>query len=553
METDHSKFWLPVFVLLNNMSRKLPHPSPRSSPVILWGVSSGFGLIRLATAPVRAFYERRYKTKTKEPVSRIVFIFDSLLVFIIALLAAFVAWIFLSSNSRSYEIRFQTGVFNAASHTPISVSLKAVDKKNIHQNVRVFWKLPSGVEIVEANPPVLSDGSVYLGGVPQGVEVQLRAIVKTYRPAGDKIRIGLQIEEGRLFDRKTTYASMDAEVENSGLFAEIPSEIAGATHVVPRGASLPIRIVNPTDEEIPNVELRPTDDSEIRFSRQALGMLAPHEERFVYLPLGFLDRPASLSWSLIASGYEIVSSTWRADVIEWPNTPEIVLNDVQKQHSLAHVAFRDADDATIVILNPTVSSTINVWKEKNLASVDIGIGASPSPNRLAVIPVGVISNSSSRILGPASFSLILGSLPLKTSVRYTAASGDQIGVGPHPPEKNEETRYWAFFTVDQSEIPLKNIHLKAAFPKSVELTGSVAVPDGGTWTTVGRSLEWILPAPASSHARVMIGVEVAVTPSGDPELPLTLISSVDAEAEDAASGTEVEAKQGGVTTEDVDR
>lgn len=505
------------------------------------------------TTRVRAFYERRYKKRTREPLSRIVFVFDMILVVIIGWLLLTIVFASLREAYPSFITRFQSASFSVASPTPVAVSIKVAEGSGLHRNVRAFWKLPSGVEVIESNPRMISDGSIYLGNLSKGQEVRLHLIVRAYRPIGDHVTIGLQIQEGGLFDVRTAYTSMSGVVSEGGLFAEIPKELL-ADHVVPKGAVLPIRVKNQTDETIRQVEIRPTDDSAMLFDRQALGDLEPHSERYVYLPLEGLKNSVSIGWSLVASSYIVSSSTWHADLMEWSNAPKIRvetdIDSARERNPRARVDIQDLGDASLVVVNPTVSSTISEWQKDG--EFYFYIRSASTSERVVLTPVGRLKDSSSRILGPAKFLFIPGPLPFKASIRYTSVSGDQIGAGPNPPEANTETRYWVFFTVEQSKVPLKNVHVRANFPKGVELTGSVAVPDGGTWTNSRQLLDWKLPTLASDKASVEIGAEISITPNANSVAPYQLISSVMAEATDAKSGLTIEAERGVMTTEDVD-
>jgi hypothetical protein len=553
METDLLKFLLPVSVFFNDMSKdKTTNHEPRTT-VSLWGLASGFGLVRILTTRVRAFYERRYKSRHQEPMSRIVFLFDMALVSVIAVLLVIVLSISLQSfSSSSFIVTFESSQFSSAEQTPVTAVITVAKKSGLHRNIRAFWKLPSGVEILESNPMISSDGSIHLGSLNEGGEVRIHLVVRANRPLGDTVTIGLHLQEGGLFDGRSSYASFSKTVDGQGLIAEIPSEVL-ADHVVARDAVIPIRVVNKTTRTIPLAEIRPTESSNVDFSRQTLGDVLPNEERYVFIPLGDLDTSPVLSWSLIVESREIASGTWKADVMEWPNMPDLQDSFIFESDSTSTIHVSNGSGSDIVIIgsmvNPSVQSLTLAGDSEH---IPLFLNASKDPQRIFIAPVRILEDGS-RILGSASFGLSAEELPLTTSIRYFSASGDQIGVGANPPILDQETRYWIFFSIDLTKTTLEQIHVRAVLPKGVSFTGAVAIPDGGIWSAVRQTLDWKILSIKKDHTTAMIGAEVSVTPTSNMVSPYELLSSVYAEATDVETGAVLKMKQGNMTTEDVDK
>lgn len=535
------------------MSRKKATLDPRRSSPSLLGLSSGFGFGRVFTTRARAFYERRYKVRHAHPMSRFVFVFDMLLVSVVGVLLGIILIVSLRSFAPdSFQVTFESTEASSIGRIPIVATVRVAEGTGSHRNVRAYWKIPSGVEVVETIPASASDGSVFLGEFAEGDEIQLYAVVHAYRPVGDTVIVGLQLQEGVLLDSRSMVASFDARIVSQGFSAEIPKEIL-AEHVVSRDAVIPIRLQNQTDQIIPSVEIRPTDRSTIDFSRQMLGDLSPGEERFVSIPLGRLSESPVLGWSVHVKSREITSSTWSADVVEWPEAPTIDGVFAFNQKGVSDVRVEGDEDSEMILIGSTANPSIQIFSLKG-SNDRLLLQLDPLRKTESVLLASIKTlDDGSRILGPARFGSATEELPLTSVIRYHSASGDQIGAGANPPNINEETRYWVFFSVDVTQVPVERIHVRATLPAGVSFTGLVADPDGGAWSATNRTLDWKLPSVADGRSSVMIGAELSLTPTEGMVAPYELVSGVIAEAVEVNTGVRLEIEQGGLTTEDVDK
>lgn len=115
-------------------------------------------------------------------------------------------------------------------------------------------------------------------------------------------------------------------------------------------------------------------------------------------------------------------------------------------------------------------------------------------------------------------------LPMTTPValsvfsRYYTEGGDQLGRGSLPPIVGEATTYWIFWNLTGTVNEITRVHIEAALPSNVTLTGRSSVSTGTALTLDDGSAVWdidSLPATLSTGKIVGAAFEVKLTPTAD--------------------------------------
>ena len=502
-----------------------------TSNAILHGVSAGFGAARAVRAPIRRWYERRYHPRHRFP--RFVFIFDLALLTTIASLALLVISIRLSPPvPPTLGLNISASPVVALAPVAVAARISPTDGKD-HESVAVTWHVPGGWEIMEAEPPLRAGNTAYLGALAKDGSRVSRLVVRPFAAVGSAATIGLSVSHLVNGMMQTYDGSAAFTVASSTLTAVIPESFRTEA-VAPRGAVIPVVVSNASDAMIPSVEVRPTDERSTAFPRIVIGDLSPQTSRIVYVPLGDVGASARLEWGVYAASREIDEGSFEAAVSAWSG-PSIVEPLIARPHATTTVRVRGAQDASLLIVPPASTGAI---MSMPLASDDESIFIPPSPrmpvadDRWLVAPIRTIDGI--RTLGAGTLGAYVGSFPFSAEALYTSPAGDQLGIGPNPPRVGEQTTYWIFWRIGPIQNAINGVNVTADVGRRAVLTGNVALPDGGTSSISGRTIQWTLPrlgGTDATKAEATFGFEIAVTPaSGDEGSGIELMSPSRAKA-----------------------
>lgn len=510
--------------------------------LLIQGVGAGFGIAQALTSWMRGVYYGRYKKPNKR-VPRVIFVFDALLAATMLALAVFVSVVYLKPlPAPSLQATFSSPSISSGDAFPIAVRIRATESGGSHASVRVRWDLPSGVETLESNPPLESDGSIFLGSLAPGQEVVSRLIVRVLRPVGESLSFGFRIDDlSAPWGFRTYVATESRDVESAGIITDIPEEFL-TDAVASKDAVLPIRIRNTSHQDFSFVEVRPISGVGLDFPRQVIGDLPANSERFIFLPLGDLEFAPTVSWSVFVSSRVVVSGSWSAQIQGWNGgiiSEPLVL---ERGATSTSVSVQGKDGEFLSIVHPFSSVSVSsheLYENENQIFLSADSNISDSRQRWLASIVDV-KEDGVRVLGPGAIGISAASVPFSSVLRYTSAEGDQIGAGPNPPRVGEETRYWVFWVVGPTDASLKNILVTQKFPVNVEPTGNVASPDGGTWSASNRTMTWRLPEFSAGEAvQAMFGFEIAVTPSSSDGMLMDIVGEVLFEAKDVETGRKI--------------
>ena len=111
-------------------------------------------------------------------------------------------------------------------------------------------------------------------------------------------------------------------------------------------------------------------------------------------------------------------------------------------------------------------------------------------------------------------------LVFKAFARYYTAEGDQLGVGPLPPQAGQTTKYWIFLSLENCCNDAKDIAITARLPKNVSLTDKTSTTEdqGIKYDENSREISWKISkikAPSNFFPSVGSVFEIALTPSAE--------------------------------------
>ena len=136
------------------------------------------------------------------------------------------------------------------------------------------------------------------------------------------------------------------------------------------------------------------------------------------------------------------------------------------------------------------------------------------------------------VVSTPSMLSITSPIALQSFGRYSTPLGDQIGRGPLPPVVGEETRYWVFWTIDDTTNTLTNVELEGALPSYARFTGKQSVSTGSSVRLENGFVRWshqtLPPTFPPDTGVVQIGFEIGVTPN-DAQIgaPITLLDHIE--------------------------
>ena len=466
-----------------------------------------------------------YKDTCRNP--RFTFFIDACLGGLaVALVAASLWFAYLPTAPPGIAISFSAPPLSAGAPVPLSVTVRSTDGQT-HDNVRLWWRLPDGAQVLEAFPALSSDGMVFLGTVSPGQDVSSRVIARMFLPAGSNTDLifSVMYDEGN--GERQLYGTERRPIVATALTADIPPEFR-VNAVARKGVLIPLRIENPTSASLPSVHLSIKRTRTADEERLMLGDLGPHEVRWTYLPVteSADDDRAFLSWTIGAAGRDLAKGTWEADITDesFPLATVPLISDAGKPISIG-VANVDASSELLVMqpLNAEPVRVVALTQDQKRVQLE-PLSQEDGSNHEWFVAFVRTRADGFRMLGPATRSSpSTGSFPFTAQILYRSSAGDQLGLGPNPPRVGAETRYWAFWTVGPVDAAMRDVVVEAELPPGVKTTGNVSTPDGGIVTLSGKRIRWTLPGlrlPSDSGnglSEATFGVELSVTPTADQE------------------------------------
>ncbi len=424
-----------------------------------------FAPARALTSHARRAYQQNYAGHFH--FSKLVFAFDAFLLGCAVVLIGINLFLFFGapSTTRGIALSMFAPPIRASQLIPIEARVTATDGQ-AHDDVVLAWHLPTSVEVVSSQPPLLKDGSVSLGTINALQDRRSRLLIRVRAPIGTDIPFGFDLRQGASFLNVAQSGHETRRVESGALQA---NTALPATAVV-SGASLPLRISNEGNSTVKNITLRLLAHDGATNARLGSGEaffiteIAAHTTKFAFIDLGMLNTTS-------------VNLTWQIE-------------------DGARVVDRRSTQLSVV--------TTDMSAAKLQTLMD-----SQSENTFQVL-----ENETGIILGARTANVKNTKLDFNAAARYYTDRGDQVGVGPIPPHVGEQTTAWIVWSIGATENDLSNIIMQATLPTGVTATGKSASAAGGIFASDKNQVRWELPRLLGGTQQVAnFSFEISVTPT----------------------------------------
>lgn len=158
-----------------------------------------------------------------------------------------------------------------------------------------------------------------------------------------------------------------------------------------------------------------------------------------------------------------------------------------------------------------------------------------------------------RIDGAANEAAVITTVGIEGAALYRTKDGEQLGVGPIPPNVGDTTELWVVLKVSNTTGAVRDGRLEAILPPGVQWTGRYSVTAGEpiAYLSEQRRIIWDIGAvPAFSEGEdAGASIEVRFTPiPEDAGTAPALLRDITLVAHDAATGARVHATAPDVTT-----
>lgn len=131
-------------------------------------------------------------------------------------------------------------------------------------------------------------------------------------------------------------------------------------------------------------------------------------------------------------------------------------------------------------------------------------------------------------------------LKLQASAIYYTATGEQLGVGPLPPQVGAVTKYWLFINIDGFSHNLVNVLVTANLPENVTWTGKSSLTQGDnlSFDDNSRQIKWLLGELTTNDQKpIGLALEVSLIPTAEQiGLEAQLLNDLKISATDTITG-----------------
>jgi hypothetical protein len=139
-------------------------------------------------------------------------------------------------------------------------------------------------------------------------------------------------------------------------------------------------------------------------------------------------------------------------------------------------------------------------------------------------------------------------LEIKSGGYYYSSQGDQLGIGPLPPEVDIQTNYWVFWEIDSAE-GVRDIEITGELPDKVVWTNKKTVTAGSLhFGEVGRRVVW-LNNEIDLKSPCKVGFEIGLIPRGnDIGKTMDLLTDIEYQAISRYTGEKISGSLDKITT-----
>jgi len=508
----------------------------RGTGLAIHAATAAFTPARAATSHLRKRYRTHYAGRYR--YARVVFGFDLSLLGLAVFLAALNIYLFTALPSPIGDLRL---VFRApAIHTAEPLALEGVvssASSSTRENVRVKWTLQPGTEILEAEPPLNASGEAFLGNLKPGEQGDSKLVVRLFTP-GDTARFDFTVSDSR----GAVTGHETRQIQGSGLSFE--PVLQGAS--LASNAPIAYRLKNTTSLVMPTVSVSALGATMDGSGRLDIGDLPAFGERIVFvLP----DPQAPMRLGVSSKSVPLIDENGGPAILTSDPTGATLTLKPSGGHEARFTA--DASRAvSVLVYHPGLPA-----KDNQTRIYDLPIGHTDIS-----MPVDTVTNtggewfaipfvrlSDGNALGAPVRAPLTTAFELGLAARYYASTGDQLGVGPLPPQVGQSTKYWIQLSLKPTTSDVSDVRVLLSLGKNVRVTGRDALPDGGSFSESDGSLVWTAPFLAANSQGITASFEIELIPDASQKNSVpVLINSASATATDQRTNSLLESSSSGV-------
>lgn len=468
---------------------------------------------RAVSSHMRRVYGEKYQSRYR--YAALIFLFDAFLAGIACCLLAvnIFFWTIGMPRETGLEAMVYAPVIVSSQTVPVEVVVKATDGR-IHRNVVLTWEFAPSTQVEAMSPSAGLLGSVQLGDIAPFGEAHAKARVRVHAEVGTSIPLRFRLSEGMW--GKVVQGGDVRRVESGVLRAE-PIDTIPA--VYPK-AVIPIRIQNTGIEDSGPITFRLIRVSGVEAHIENadtvfhLEKIAAGSKADIGIQLGDqLSDSIQLVWQLEQSGRIVYrkSEKWTRAI---GLIPLVTWKKTASGYELTGDAERD-----IVLLG----EHDQIELRKNQSQPVMAATIPPSGTLFA----SIMDGEKKAWLPSVQFPVTMP-IPFDVEARYFSTTGDQLGVGPHPPRIGEVTSYWIFWRLGPAPSATKEMRIQAKLAPGVVRTGGFSASIGTQAASGAETIDWRIPQLERGQI-ADFGMEIQTEPTSDQVgkvLPLLSTSTV---------------------------
>lgn len=478
--------------------------SPRSFGLMAHISHVAFSPARFLTSYVRRRYRDRYVNHLRYP--RLLFGYDLIMfaVAVFAIVAMFAAVRAPKTPVSAMALFFSSPVLRSAEVVPLDVAIRSQDDQD-RTRLRLTWQLPPHTEILSSSLPLMDGQEMVIESLPAGKEIHVRMLVRLFVPEGD-VRFGFRLTDGII----KAEGAQTRRVVGSALTL---ASFVAVDALGPDGRA-PLRLFNTSHRLLTDVRVICrrgclVDDQ----MSQAIDALEPGEERVLIAQIDPFG--ADIEMAVGEHVLSALSLTGARDA-SVQHRVQVLKLDASQVWRPTHLVIETAADVDVVVWHPSLLGrdpqgirTFSVPSGSHI--IDLPLHHGPvDASRWYVWPFSTINGK--RIAGSLVSAPMIGIFEVHTAVRYYGSTGDQLGRGPHPPEVGKDTRYWVQWKLDPSSVDRSDVHIEAALPSGVHVTGRSALVSGGSIYEQNGAVGWTRSYLPASSQETSVAFEIVVQP-----------------------------------------
>ena len=468
---------------------------------------------RALSSHMRRVYGEKYQSRYR--YAALVFLFDAFLAGVACCLLAvnIFFWTIGMPHETGLEAMVYAPVVVSSQTIPVEVVVKATDGR-MHRNVILTWEFAPSTQIEAMSPSAGLLGSVQLGDIAPFGEAHAKARIRVHAEVGASVPLRFRLSEGMW--GKVVQGGDVRRVESGVLRAEPVDTMAA---VYPK-AVIPIRIQNTGIEDSSPLTFRliRASGAEASFENADtvfhLEKIAAGSNVDIGIQLGpQLADSIQLVWQLEQSGRIVYRKSEK-----WARARGSIPNVTWQKTAGGYELTGDSEQDIFLF---GVQDQIELHKNQTQQ-----LSATRIPPSGALF--ASLKDGDKKAWLPSIQFPVTTPIPFEVEARYFSTTGDQLGVGPHPPRVGDVTSYWIFWRLGPAPSATKEMRIQAKLAPGVVRTGGFSASIGSQAASGAEIIDWRIPQLERGQI-ADFGMEIQTEPTSDQVgkvLPLLSTSTV---------------------------